>query len=199
MAKKVFVSGCYDMLHSGHIAFFEEAASYGDLYVGLGSDQTIWGLKARKPINSNAERLYMVKAIKYVKDAWINSGSGIMDFEKEVLELQPDIFFVNTDGYTPAKQEFCKKHNNRHVPGMWLNRRLCHRRQNRSVLSPQEDAPPLPFQILFDQITQKVTCNEQTKESSHFAAMAENGWHQYGRSALCLGAFCPLRRYPDPQ
>ena len=111
MTKKVFVSGCYDMLHSGHVAFFEEAASYGDLYVGLGSDQTIWGLKARKTINNNAERLYMVKAIKFVKDAWINSGSGIMDFEKEVLELQPDIFFVNTDGYTPAKLEFCKKHN----------------------------------------------------------------------------------------
>jgi hypothetical protein len=53
----------------------------------------------------------MVRAIKYVKDAWINSGSGIMDFEKEVLELKPDVFFVNTDGYTPAKQEFCRKHN----------------------------------------------------------------------------------------
>ena len=39
--KKVFVSGCYDMLHSGHVAFFEEAASHGDLYVGIGSDKTI--------------------------------------------------------------------------------------------------------------------------------------------------------------
>ncbi|MGN0836079.1 MAG: adenylyltransferase/cytidyltransferase family protein, partial [Akkermansia sp.] len=31
--KKVFVSGCFDVLHSGHIAFLEEAASYGDVYV----------------------------------------------------------------------------------------------------------------------------------------------------------------------
>ncbi|MCQ2380025.1 MAG: adenylyltransferase/cytidyltransferase family protein [Victivallaceae bacterium] len=108
--KKVFVSGCYDMLHSGHVAFFEEAASYGDLYVGLGSDRTIYELKARRPVNSDAERLYMVKSVRYVKDAWINSGSGIMDFEKEVLELKPDIFFVNTDGYTPEKERFCKKH-----------------------------------------------------------------------------------------
>ena len=46
--KKVFVSGCYDMLHSGHVAFFEEAARYGDLYVGIGSDKTIFELKARK-------------------------------------------------------------------------------------------------------------------------------------------------------
>ena len=110
MAKKVFVSGCYDTLHSGHVAFFEEAASHGDLYVGLGSDKTIFALKGRKTINGDAERLYMVKAIRFVKDAWINSGSGIMDFEKEVLALKPDIFFVNSDGFTPAKETFCREH-----------------------------------------------------------------------------------------
>jgi hypothetical protein len=42
-----------------------------------------------------------------VKDAWINNGSGLMDFEKEILELKPDIFFVNEDGFTPDKQKFC--------------------------------------------------------------------------------------------
>ena len=51
----------------------------------------------------------MVKALRCVKDAWISSGSGIMDFEKEVRELQPDIFFVNTDGYTPEKKAFCEE------------------------------------------------------------------------------------------
>lgn len=106
---KVFVSGCYDMLHSGHVAFFEEAATYGDLYVGIGSDATIYELKNRRPINPEKERLYMVKALRCVKDAWINSGSGIMDFAKEVEALKPDVFFVNTDGYTPAKQEFCDR------------------------------------------------------------------------------------------
>ena len=110
MAKKVFVSGCYDMLHSGHVAFFEEAASYGDLYVGIGSDKTINELKARKTINSDAERLYMVKALKVVKDAWINSGNGLLDFLDEIKKLQPDIFFVNADGHTPAKEELCKEY-----------------------------------------------------------------------------------------
>ena len=109
MNNTIFVSGCYDMLHSGHVAFFEEAASYGDLYVGLGSDQTIWELKGRRTINNERERLYMVKSIRYVKDAWINSGSGIMDFEKEVRELKPDIFFVNSDGYTSEKERFCNE------------------------------------------------------------------------------------------
>ena len=105
--KKVFVSGCYDMLHSGHVAFFEEAAQYGDLYVGIGSDQTILELKARKTVNTDRERLYMIKALKVVKDAWINSGSGILDFVEEIKQLQPDIFFVNSDGHSPVKEQFC--------------------------------------------------------------------------------------------
>jgi cytidyltransferase-like protein len=109
MTKKVFVSGVYDMLHSGHVAFFQEAASYGDLYVGLGSDNTVLLLKGRKTINTNTERLYMVKAIKYIKDVWINSGSGLLDFEKELRELRPDIFFVNEDGFTPDKQLLCSE------------------------------------------------------------------------------------------
>ena len=109
MPKKVFVSGSYDMLHSGHVAFFEEAASYGDLYVGVGSDKTIAELKARKTINPDAERLYMVRALKVVRDAWINSGSGMLDFEGELRQLMPDIFFVNADGHTPAKELLCKE------------------------------------------------------------------------------------------
>ena len=106
--KKVFVSGCYDLLHSGHVAFFAEAAKLGDLYVGLGSDRNIAELKHRKTVNSDAERLYMVKAIRYVKDAWISSGMGLMDFTAEVDALKPDIFFVNSDGYTEEKAEFCR-------------------------------------------------------------------------------------------
>ena len=109
MKKKVFVSGCYDMLHSGHVAFFQEAASLGDLYVGLGSDETVYKLKGRKTINTNAERLFMVQSIRFIKDAWINSGSGLLDFEKELRKLKPDIFFVNEDGFTPDKQTLCKE------------------------------------------------------------------------------------------
>lgn len=108
MKKKVFVSGCYDMLHSGHVAFFEEAATYGDLYVGIGSDKTIESLKSRKTINSDQERLYMVKALKVVKDAWINQGDGIIDFEEEIKALKPDIFFVNSDGHSPLKERLCE-------------------------------------------------------------------------------------------
>lgn len=111
MNKKVFVSGCFDMLHSGHIAFFKEASKYGDLYVGIGSDSTIAELKGRLTINSEQERIYMINAIKYVKKAFVNSGSGILDFEKDLRELKPDIFVVNEDGFSPKKEELCKELN----------------------------------------------------------------------------------------
>ncbi len=111
MAKKVLVSGCYDMLHSGHVAFFREASQYGDLYVGIGSDSTIEALKGRHTINSEDERLYMVKAIRFVKDAWVNSGSGILDFVEDLERIKPDVFVVNEDGHSPIKAELCKKYN----------------------------------------------------------------------------------------
>jgi cytidyltransferase-like protein len=107
MPKKVFVSGCFDMLHSGHVAFFEEAAAHGDLYVGVGSDHTINELKGRRTVNGERERLYMIRSLRYVTEAWINSGSGLLDFEQELREKRPDIFFVNEDGYTPDKKRLC--------------------------------------------------------------------------------------------
>ena len=107
MNKKVFVSGCFDMLHSGHVAFFKEAATYGDLYVGIGSDSTIEDLKGRQTINSEQERLYMIDSIKYVKEVFVNNGSGILDFKEELEKLNPDFFVVNEDGFSPMKEELC--------------------------------------------------------------------------------------------
>lgn len=109
MAKKVFVSGCFDMLHSGHVAFFKEAAAYGDLYVALGSDKTIFDLKGRPTVNSEQERLFMVKSVAYVHEAFISQGSGIFDFEKELREMKPDIFIVNADGHVPEKRVLCEE------------------------------------------------------------------------------------------
>lgn len=109
MPKKVFVSGCFDMLHSGHIAFFHEAASYGDLYVTLGSDKTVYDLKGKVPVNSEQERLFMVQSVSYVKEAFISRGSGMLDFIDELKDIDPDILIVNEDGNIPEKRELCKE------------------------------------------------------------------------------------------
>ena len=109
MAKKVFVSGCYDLLHSGHVEFFRQAAQYGELYVGIGSDKTYLGYKHRKTIYSEQERLFMVKSIKYVKDAFINAGSGVLDFVPTLDIVKPDVFVVNHDGGSEDKRRICEE------------------------------------------------------------------------------------------
>ncbi|NLA48123.1 MAG: adenylyltransferase/cytidyltransferase family protein, partial [Bacteroidales bacterium] len=107
--KKVFVSGCFDMVHSGHIAFLQEASQYGDLYIGLGSDKTIWELKGRETINSEEERLYVLSALKCVHKVMVNKGSGLLDFVEDMKKLSPDIFIVNEDGHTPEKEQLCRE------------------------------------------------------------------------------------------
>jgi cytidyltransferase-like protein len=109
MTKKVFVSGCYDLLHSGHVQFFQTAASYGELHVALGSDHTYYELKGRLPINSEKERLFMVQSVSCVKNAFISVGSGILDYEKEIRDIKPDIFVVNEDGNIPEKETLCRE------------------------------------------------------------------------------------------
>ena len=107
--KKVFVSGCYDLLHSGHVEFFRQAAQYGELYVGIGSDKTILHYKNHKTVYSEQERLFMVKSIKYVKDAYINAGRGILDFIPTLDIVKPDILVVNSDGGSDSKRKVCEE------------------------------------------------------------------------------------------
>jgi cytidyltransferase-like protein len=109
MAKKVFVSGCYDLLHSGHVEFFRQAAEYGDLYVGIGSDRTILEYKSHRTVYSEQERLFMVKSIRYVKDAFINQGSGVLDFLPTLDIVKPDILVVNSDGGSEDKRRLCEE------------------------------------------------------------------------------------------
>jgi cytidyltransferase-like protein len=107
--KKVFVSGCFDLLHSGHIRFLEKAAKHGDVYLALGSDRTVVELKGRAPVATEAERKYMLEAIRHVKQCLISRGAGILDFVDELKRVKPDIFIVNEDGNTPAKAGLCRR------------------------------------------------------------------------------------------
>jgi len=106
---KVFVTGCYDLLHSGHVEFFRQAAQFGDLYVGIGSDSTILHYKNHRPLYPEKERLFMVKSIRYVKDAFVNDGDGFIDFLGTLDKVRPDVFVVNEDGCSEEKERICRE------------------------------------------------------------------------------------------
>ncbi len=103
------VSGCFDMLHSGHVRFLQEAASYGDVYVALASSETIKRLKYREPVYTTSERRFVLEALKYVKEVHVSPGDGLLDFAPLLHEINPDIFFVNDDGDFPEKRELIER------------------------------------------------------------------------------------------
>jgi len=107
--KKVFVSGCFDLLHSGHVYFLEQASKYGSLYVCLGSDSTILDLKGRASVINQNERKYILESLKFVHKCVIGSGEGILDFKYEIEKIKPDYFIVNEDGANETKKDLCEK------------------------------------------------------------------------------------------
>ncbi len=94
-------------MHSGHVAFLQQAARKGEVYVSLGSDETMRQLKHRNPLYGEEERLFMVAGLASVKYTFIASGTGVLDFEPELRALRPDIFLVNEDGDDLQKRVLC--------------------------------------------------------------------------------------------
>jgi cytidyltransferase-like protein len=120
--RKVFVTGCFDLLHSGHVAFLAEAARQGDLVVGIGSDENVKNLKGRYPVYTQQERQYLLESLSCVKKCVVNQGWGTLDFINELEAERPDILFVNEDGNSPEKEELCR---NRHIEYI-VSRRIPH-------------------------------------------------------------------------
>ncbi|MEM6561703.1 MAG: adenylyltransferase/cytidyltransferase family protein [Planctomycetota bacterium] len=109
--KKVLVTGCFDLMHSGHVRFFEEASAFGDLYVIVGHDANIRLLKGDdRPLIDQRERAYLCNAIRHVTLAVVSTGEGWLDAAPEIERLQPDIYLVNEDGDHPQKRDFCRTH-----------------------------------------------------------------------------------------
>lgn len=143
MNTKVMVTGCFDLLHSGHVAFLQEAARLGDLYVCIGSDDTVFGLKGRLPINPQAERQFMLIALSCVHAVFVNQGAGTLDFLSELEEIQPTIFFVNEDGHSPAKEKLCRERGIRYV----VSKRLPAKNLPVRSSSTLREACTIPYRI----------------------------------------------------
>jgi D-beta-D-heptose 7-phosphate kinase/D-beta-D-heptose 1-phosphate adenosyltransferase len=94
---KVFVNGCFDILHPGHIRLLAYAKSLGDtLVVGLDSDRKVSQDKgASRPVNPYGFRAEIMAAIRYVDEVCF------FDTEEQLAELvkvvSPDIMVIGSD------------------------------------------------------------------------------------------------------
>lgn len=108
--KVVFTNGCFDILHSGHIALLEKAKALGDiLIVGLNADSSVKKLKGKtRPINKEKNRAIILSAIETIDKVIIFKE----DTPHEILKsIKPDILVKGAD-YKHSKivgTEFAKK------------------------------------------------------------------------------------------
>jgi cytidyltransferase-like protein len=108
--KKVFVSGCYDILHAGHLQFFEEARALGDyLIVSFASAEVLWHHKRRKPSIPDDHKRALLQGLRMIDEVVITHGHKEgLDFEDDFLRIKPDFLIVTEDDkYGPLKRELC--------------------------------------------------------------------------------------------
>ena len=94
---KIWVNGCFDILHRGHYELFNYAKSLGDtLVVGVDSDEKVAADKGPdRPYNKLEDRVYALKSLKAIDDVWIfNTREGL---KKQIKKYSPDILVVGSD------------------------------------------------------------------------------------------------------
>lgn len=110
--KTVFVSGCYDVLHAGHIQFFKDAKALGDrLVVCFASDDVLEGCKQRRASLPQEHKRIVLESLCMVDEVVIgtNREPG-MDFKGELLRVRPDILAVTEDDrYAEQKRKLCEE------------------------------------------------------------------------------------------
>jgi D-beta-D-heptose 7-phosphate kinase/D-beta-D-heptose 1-phosphate adenosyltransferase len=95
--KIIFINGCFDLLHRGHIELFQYAKKLGKyLIVAIDSDSRVKELKgSSRPINNQFDRMFMLLSIKYVDEVKIFSNQN--ELEKLIKQISPDIMIVGSD------------------------------------------------------------------------------------------------------
>ncbi|MCL2039658.1 MAG: D-glycero-beta-D-manno-heptose 1-phosphate adenylyltransferase [Bacteroidetes bacterium] len=95
--KIVFTNGCFDILHSGHCKYLNQAKELGDvLIVGLNTDASVRRIKAEmnRPINDELNRaivLDSLRAVDYVVLFDENTPYNL------IAEIIPDILVKGSD------------------------------------------------------------------------------------------------------
>ncbi len=110
--KRIFVSGCYDILHAGHVQFFSDARALGDeLIVCFASADVYWAHKKRKSSLPDDHKRVILESLSMVDHVVRGEGKREgLDFEDHFLHLKPDLLAVTTDDqYGDLKRELCQR------------------------------------------------------------------------------------------
>lgn len=107
---RVFVSGCFDVLHAGHVRFFEQARALGDhLIVSVASEESLWRHKQRRPSMPDEHKQVLIGSLSMVDEVVLGQGGRLgLDFEEHFRRLRPEILAINPDdGFIELKRQLC--------------------------------------------------------------------------------------------
>lgn len=110
--KRIFVSGCYDIIHAGHLQFFEEARALGDhLTVSFASEDVLWHHKRRRSSIPDEHKKAVLEGLRMVDAVAIGTDHDLgLDFKNYFLEAKPDVLVVTEDDqYGDIKRALCEQ------------------------------------------------------------------------------------------
>jgi cytidyltransferase-like protein len=111
--RKVFVSGCYDVLHGGHVQFFEDARALGDhLTVSVATDDVLQQYKGRRSSLPLDNKMALLEALRAVDKVVPSSNlDPVFDFLDSILSERPDVLAITEDDrHQEEKRRFCAEH-----------------------------------------------------------------------------------------
>lgn len=92
---KVLIGGVFELIHPGHLHLIKEAKKLGKVVVIVARDKTVRKFKKREPIIPEAQRLEVIRNLKYVDEAYL--GDENFNIEKVINEIKPDIIMLGPD------------------------------------------------------------------------------------------------------
>lgn len=106
-----YAPGVFDLFHVGHLNVLRRARGHCDrLVAGVCSDDLVVRLKGRPPVVPLAERLQIVRSVRYVDETFVATGEDKMEIWKEVgfdVIFKGDDWF-GTDVWTRLETEFAR-------------------------------------------------------------------------------------------
>jgi rfaE bifunctional protein nucleotidyltransferase chain/domain len=92
----VLGTGCFDILHIGHLYFLEEARKQGDvLIVGINSDDSVRAIKgAERPIIRQEHRAELIAAFRCVGYTFVYDDTAADDC---IVNLRPNVYVIGEE------------------------------------------------------------------------------------------------------
>jgi D-beta-D-heptose 7-phosphate kinase/D-beta-D-heptose 1-phosphate adenosyltransferase len=94
--KKIWINGCFDVLHYGHFKLIDYAKSLGTLTIGIDSDKRIKEMKGNeRPFHTEEQRVFNLLQIRDIDSIVVFDSDDTL--RNHLQTYQPDIFVIGSD------------------------------------------------------------------------------------------------------